>query len=109
MERRRAERRVPEPEESLARVRLRTGRDLAVVDISNTGALVESTLRLLPGTHVDVHVTTTLGRVLMRSRVARCFVSELRPDLVCYRGALMFERPIDTASARTDRAVREAA
>ena len=40
-ERRRAVRRVPHPDETLSRVRLRTGRELAVVDISSSGALVE--------------------------------------------------------------------
>ena len=63
-------------------MRLRTGRELAVVDVSNTGLLVEGSVRLLPGTHVDVHVITSEGRVLVRSRVARCFVAALQADVV---------------------------
>ena len=70
-DRRRAVRRVPQPTETLSRMRLRTGRELAVVDISPSGALVEGATRLLPGTHVDVHVVTRHGRVLVRTRVVR--------------------------------------
>jgi hypothetical protein len=95
-DRRRAVRRTPGPEEPLARVRLRAGRELAVVDVSSAGALVEGDTRLLPGTHVDVHVLTADGRVLVRSRVVRAWVSALASDSVHYRGALAFERPVDT-------------
>lgn len=96
MERRTVTRRVPLTDEPLSRVRLRTGRELLVVNVSNTGLLVEGTLRLLPGTHVDVHVVTHDGRVLVRSRIIRAYVFELEADVVRYRGALAFERTIDT-------------
>lgn len=98
MERRGIERRVPLPDEPISRVRLRTGRELSVVNLSNSGALVEGA-RLLPGTHVDVHVTTREGRVLVRSRVVRAYVADLLSNAVRYRGALAFDRPIDTADA----------
>jgi hypothetical protein len=98
MERRRAGRRAPLSDEPISRLRLRTGRELLVVNVSNTGALVEGSVRLLPGTHVDAHVTTRDGRLLVRSRIARCYVVALRADLVCYRGALAFERHVDTAA-----------
>jgi hypothetical protein len=97
MEHRKATRRIPPREEPLSRVRLRTGRDMSVVNVSNTGVLVEGHVRLLPGTHIDVHVVTRDGRVLIRSRVVRCWVAVLHPDAVCYRGALAFERHVDTA------------
>ena len=51
-------------------------------------------MRLLPGVHVDVHVTTAEGRVLLRSRVVRAFVWGLTADVVTYRGALAFPEPI---------------
>jgi hypothetical protein len=98
MERRRILRRIPAADEPLSRLRLRTGRDLSVLDISDSGVLVEGA-RLLPGTHVDVHVVTGDGRVLVRSRVARAFVSDLRGDRVTYRSALAFERNVDTRPA----------
>ncbi len=71
---------------------------MSVVDVSHTGVLVEGHVRLLPGTHVDAHVMTRGGRLLIRSRVVRCWVAALQPEAVWYRGALAFDRPVDTAS-----------
>jgi hypothetical protein len=99
MERRRVPRREPAVDEPLSRVRLRTGRELGVIDVSNGGVCVEGAARLLPGTHLDVHVTTCEGRVLVRSRVVRAYVSALQPDAICYRGALAFDRLVDTSNA----------
>jgi hypothetical protein len=95
-DRRHANRRAPGSDETLSRVRLRTGRELSVVNISPVGALVEGTTRLLPGTHVDVHIVTRHGRVLVRTRVVRAHVWRLEMDLVCYQTALAFDRRIDT-------------
>ena len=98
-ERRHTARRVPEVREPLAHVRLRAGRELAVLNVSPSGALVEGPTRLLPGTHVDVHVVTRTGRVLVRSRIVRAFVSGLQADAVSYHGALAFDRLVDVAAA----------
>lgn len=98
MERRRGSRRVPISGEPLARMRLRTGRELDVINLSNGGALVEGTARLLPGTHVDVHIVTREGRVLVRSRVIRAYVSHVTGELVRYRCALAFEQQVDTTA-----------
>jgi hypothetical protein len=98
-ERRRMPRRVPHPSEPVARLRLRTGRELQVIDVGAAGALVESDGRLLPGTCVDVHVMTLDGRELVRSRVVRAFVSQLSADRIVYRGALAFERCVELARA----------
>ena len=95
LDRRLATRRVPHAGEPLARLRLRTGRELRVVDVGAAGALVETDGRLLPGTCVDVHVMTVDGRELVRSRVMRAFVWTLGRDRIVYRGALAFERRID--------------
>src|SRR4051812_11807375 len=96
VDRRRMPRRAPDPGEVLARVRLRGGREWTVVDIAPGGALLEGETRLLPGTHVDVHVTTRDGRVLVRARVIRAWVARLRADAVGYHAALAFETPVDT-------------
>jgi hypothetical protein len=98
VERRRVPRHAPDPGDVLARVRLRGGRELTVVDISGNGALLEGETRLLPGTHVDVHVTTRDGRVLVRARVMRAWVVRLRADAVGYHAALAFENAIDASS-----------
>jgi len=97
-DRRRAVRHVPRPTQALSRVRLRTGRELAVIDASPLGVLVEGVTRLLPGTHVDVHVTGAQGRILVRARVVRSAVWTLTADTVQYHGALAFEAPVDLAS-----------
>jgi hypothetical protein len=99
-ERRQAPRRAPEADEPLARVRVRGGRELAVIDVSDSGVLVEGQARLLPGTHVEVHVVTVAGRVLVRTRVVRAFVSAVQADGVRYRAAVAFERPVDTSLAK---------
>jgi hypothetical protein len=99
LERRRTARRVPLADDAVARLRLRTGRELAVVDVGANGALVETDGRLLPGTCVDVHVMTVDGRELVRSRVVRAFVWTLCADRIVYRGALAFERHIELACA----------
>lgn len=96
MDLRRAARRVPREDEPVSRVRLRTGCDLLVVNVSDRGVLVEG-VRLLPGTHLDLHVVTPEGRVLIRSRVLRAYVQTLRADAMSYRAALAFDRPIDTS------------
>ena len=70
---------------------------MRVVDVSDHGALVEGGARLLPGTRVDVHIVTRDGRVLVRSRVVRAFVSHVQRDAVRYRGALAFECRVDTS------------
>jgi hypothetical protein len=100
VDRRAASRRVPAPDETLAHVRLRTGRELSVVDIGDTGALLEGTARLLPGTHVEVHVVTREGRTLVRSRVTRAAVFALAADSLRYRAALAFDARVNTAPSR---------
>ena len=98
----RACRRAPSADEPISRVRLRTGRVMTVVNISDCGVLVEGEARLLPGTHVDVHVITRDGRLLVRSRVARCCVHAVAADAVRYRGALAFDRRVETGYAVPD-------
>lgn len=92
VDRRRAARRVPHATEPTSKLRLRTGRELEVVNIGPAGVLVEATARLLPGTWVDVHVITIDGRELVRSRVVRAWVCHVSADAILYRGALAFDR-----------------
>ena len=95
MERRRAARRAVADAEPLARARLRTGGNLQVLDASSWGALTQTHERLLPGRHLDVHVISTKGRVLVRARVTRAFVWRLAADMVVYRAALAFDYAVD--------------
>ena len=96
LDRRRAVRRVPAADEPLSQIRLRAGRELRVIDISDTGLMSEGEMRLLPGTHVEVHLVTAEGRLLVRSRVIRVFVCHVSSNKVRYRGALAFERAVQT-------------
>jgi hypothetical protein len=96
VERRRAPRRTPAIDEPVSQVRLRAGRQLTVIDVSDAGLLVQGDMRLLPGTHVEVHLVTADGRLLVRSRVIRAFVCLVTRERIEYRGALAFERSIHT-------------
>jgi hypothetical protein len=78
---------------------LRTGGRLQVVEASSWGALMETTERLLPGRHLDVHIVSAEGRVLVRARVARAFVAIVNADAVHYRVAFSFDRAVDVRSA----------
>ena len=70
---------------------------MAVLDVSDGGALVEGMTRLHPGRHVEVHVVTAEGRTLVRSRVLRAWVSYVDAAVVRYRTAMAFEQHVDTA------------
>jgi hypothetical protein len=97
-DKRRSNRRIPAPKESIRRVRSRTGHDLDVLDVSQTGLLVECRARLLPNTHMDIHIVVRTGRVLIRCRVVRAYVCHVEADLVRYRVGLAFDHPVDTAA-----------
>jgi len=99
-ERRRSARRCPAVGEALSWARLRTGTQLAVIDISDHGMLVESRARLLPGTHLDVHLMSAAGRILQRARVARAFVAKLDASVLSFYVALAFDAPVDTSPPR---------
>jgi hypothetical protein len=95
VERRRAIRRKVAAEEPLGSARLRTGGQLRIIEASSWGALIETTERLLPGRHLDVHIVSTEGRVLIRCRVARSHVVRLQRDVVHYQAAFAFEHALD--------------
>ena len=99
MERRRTIRRTVSADEPLGRARLRTGGQLRVVEASSWGALVETTERLLPGRHLDVHIVSARGRMLVRCRVARAYVVRVKPDAVHYQAAFVFEQALDVRAS----------
>jgi len=83
-------------------VRLRAGPELAIVNVSATGALTAGAFRLLPGTHVEVHVTTARGRTLVRARVVRCRVCDVTAARVGYQGAIAFGTVLDVSPGRPE-------
>ncbi|MGE5246382.1 MAG: PilZ domain-containing protein [Betaproteobacteria bacterium] len=90
-ERRQATRLGP-AERGIAAARVRPGYDVAVVDVSAGGMLVESGRRLLPGVSVEVQIDAAGRKVVVRGTVVRCAVARLRSGSVCYRGAICFDR-----------------
>jgi len=69
-----------------------------VIDISSIGVQVECRSRLLPNTHLDIHIVIRTGRVLIRCRVVRAVVCHVEADLVRYRVGLVFDHPLDTSA-----------
>lgn len=69
-----------------------------MIDISSSGAQVECRSRLLPNTHLDIHIVIRTGRVLIRCRVVRAMVCHVEADLVRYRVGLAFDHPLDTTA-----------
>jgi hypothetical protein len=100
VERRRAVRRQPAAGDPLSRARLRTGPEVVVTEISDVGASVRTDARMLPGTHVDVHLMTTGGRVLRRARVMRASVLTIDATGIAFQVALAFDAPVDSAARR---------
>lgn len=71
---------------------LRPGCSVRVIDLSQSGALVEGERPLRPGARVHVQVLAHARTFSLTARILRCAVWRLHPiDGVTYRGALQFE------------------
>jgi len=71
---------------------MRPGREVAVVDWSVSGALVETDRQLRPGSRVHIRLQIGDHSVAMSAHVVRCHVCALHPDRgVTYCGALHFD------------------
>jgi hypothetical protein len=78
------------------RARVRPGRDVRVIDYSRGGALVQSTSRLLPGSHVELQLRIGEWQWNTAGQVIRCQVWALAVDeRVRYRAGVQFARPMD--------------
>ena len=72
--------------------RIHPGRDVIVVDLSRTGALVEGFWRLRPGARVDLQIDVDGNDPIVRGRVERCYVASIdHPGGVRYRTAIRFD------------------
>ena len=72
--------------------RIRPGRDVIVVNLSESGALVEGCWRLRPGTRVELVVRVVDRDRVVGGHVMRCYVHALpRHQPVRYRTAIRFE------------------
>lgn len=74
--------------------RIRPGHDALVVNLSDSGVLVDTRRRLVPGGVVDVQIEVGGRRAVARAVVLRSIVATVMVDDVVYRGALRFESPV---------------
>jgi hypothetical protein len=82
------------------RARVLPGRDVRLLDYSRGGALVQSTSRLLPGSHVELQLSTGTWRWSSTAQVIRAHVWALAlEEHVRYRAAVQFVRPMDLGTA----------
>lgn len=78
----------------IRQVRLKNGPDLAVVDLSNGGALIDARVPMKPGARLTIELGAHRGLVDLPSEVLRCRVASLDGGVALYRGACMFTAPI---------------
>jgi hypothetical protein len=93
-ERRRAPRRDAVDDHGIVSTRIRPGHDVALVNVSAGGALIETGRRLMPGAPIELQLATSQERAALRGRVVRCSVCRLQPADISYRGAISFDRPV---------------
>jgi PilZ domain-containing protein len=91
---RRLYRRRTTAEHRIVSARVRPGHAVTVIDVSEGGALIETSKGLLPGSVVDLQFGTVQKQSAVRGRVLRCQVAALRADAVSYRAAIGFEYSI---------------
>jgi hypothetical protein len=101
-DRRRAPRTSSAAQHGVVCVRIRPGREVTLLDVSAAGALLQCAHRLLPGTAIELQLTTAGRRVTTRGLVVRCSVSQVWPSAIWYRGAVMFEQPLPWILAADD-------
>jgi hypothetical protein len=90
-ERRQTNRRRRLEEHGVVSTRVRPGHHATLIDVSAGGALIETSLRLLPGAAVELQFETGTARTSIRGRVLRSSVIRVRPSWMCYRGAIGFD------------------
>jgi CheY-like chemotaxis protein len=79
----------------LSTVRLAWGHSLRLLNISSSGVLVESGVRLSPGSTTKIQLDGTGLALTVPARVVRCRVSDVNSLGVKYETAAMFDRPVE--------------
>jgi hypothetical protein len=79
----------------LTAVRLAWGESLRLLNISSSGMLVESGVRLSPGSPIKIQLNGPGLSLAVPARVTRCRVSDVDSLGVKYQTAAMFERPVE--------------
>jgi hypothetical protein len=92
---RRAMHRFPPPAAVNVTATMRPGCHVALIDVTDRGALVEAPRPLRPGATIQFLVTADDVRHAITARVLRCAVAVLDPaGGVTYRGGLVFDAPV---------------
>jgi hypothetical protein len=78
----------------LPSVRLRGGHDAVALDVAAGGILIETRLRLRPGSSIELHVTAGDRISRLRGLIVRCSVSRLHAARVFYQGAIQFDEQV---------------
>jgi CheY-like chemotaxis protein len=79
----------------LSTVKLSWGQKLRLLNISSSGVLVESGVRLAPGSTTEIELDGPGLALAVPARVVRCRVSEVDSLGVKYETAAMFEHPVE--------------
>lgn len=88
--------------------RLKYGADVRVIDISRGGILVETEGQLRPDTNIVFELAGPVSSILMPSKVLRCRVASF-DEVMRYRGACAFKRPLDIPDLVKDAVAKKAA
>ena len=91
-DRRRSVRRRHFEEHGILSASVRPGYRAKLIDVSAGGALIETGHRPLPGMKVHLHLETRTRHARISGRVLRSAVTRVRSSVVCYRGAIGFDR-----------------
>ncbi len=79
-------------------VRLKYGPRVALMDLSSGGALLQTDVRLRPGTDMVIEIVGSRIEAVP-IRVLRSQLARISGDAAIYQGACVFKRPLDLAKA----------
>jgi CheY-like chemotaxis protein len=99
-ERRAARRRPQNDLPWLSKVKFGTGFDVALVNISTSGALLESGSKFTPGTTTELHLTGNGADMVVPVRVIRSEIARIDALGVKYHAAAAFDKEIDLGGPR---------
>jgi len=77
-------------EHGIVSARVRPGHEVALINVSAGGALIECMRGLAPGSLIELYVTDGARCASVRGRVLNCAVVKLQPT-VSYRAAIGFD------------------
>jgi hypothetical protein len=98
----RARRRTMSEVRWLSSVKLSWGQPLHVLNISSSGVLIESGVRLSPGSVTKFHIEGPETALVVPARVVRCRVSDVDSLGVKYETAAAFDRPVDALTVECE-------